>query len=62
MEQGIEVTPERVLVSSRAHLILPYSPLRWTIPAKNGSATKRWARHCAASACYEDKEVAAASA
>src|SRR6266481_5969628 len=24
MEQGIEVTPERVLVSSRAHLILPY--------------------------------------
>ncbi|HVG39004.1 MAG TPA: adenylosuccinate synthetase, partial [Pyrinomonadaceae bacterium] len=23
-EQGIEVTPERVLVSSRAHLILPY--------------------------------------
>ncbi len=24
MEQGLEVTPERVLVSSRAHLILPY--------------------------------------
>jgi adenylosuccinate synthase len=24
LEQGIEVTPERVLVSSRAHLILPY--------------------------------------
>jgi adenylosuccinate synthase len=46
--QGVSITPERLKVSSRAHLIMPYHrALDHT--SKNASATKKSARRCAAS-------------
>ena len=43
--QGIEVSPERVKISSRAHLIFP-TTAHSTIPAKSDSVTRKLEQRC----------------